>query len=190
MSLRSTFQQRRAHGCEGELVNAALSCGVQFVTQRPPARILSSQFLSAEFTCYRSAPLRRTVGDAELILRRTVDIAELILRSTVDNAELILRRTVGDAELILRRTVGDAELILRRTVDIAELILRRTVGNAELILQKAPFLLHWAHTSKSQVLKPRPASGQQDHAIVEDEDPSPDFPDRSCSLLLCLFGSG
>jgi hypothetical protein len=34
------------------------------VTQRPPARILSSQFLSAEFTCYRSAPLRSSLRDA------------------------------------------------------------------------------------------------------------------------------
>lgn len=101
------------------------------LTQRSLARLLSSQFLSAEFTCYRSAPLRSTV-----------DVAELILRSTLGNAELTLRRTVG---------------------------------NVELILQKARFLLHRAHNSKSQDFKPRSAGKQQDHAVSEDEDPSPDF---------------
>jgi hypothetical protein len=132
----SRLYNHRAQGCKGELSVAAVSCGVQFVTQRPPARISSSQFLSAEFTCYRSAPLQRTVGIAELILWRTVSNAELILQRTVDIAELILRRTVSLAELILRRTVNVAELILRRTVDIAELILRRTVSIAELILRR------------------------------------------------------
>ena len=61
MSLRSTSLQRRAHCCEGELVNAALSCGVHW---------------------RRSAPLRMTLDDAEPVPRRVLGNAELILRST------------------------------------------------------------------------------------------------------------
>jgi hypothetical protein len=35
---RAHSYNRRAHCCEGELVDAALSCGSPLVTQRPPAR--------------------------------------------------------------------------------------------------------------------------------------------------------
>jgi hypothetical protein len=44
----SKLYNHRAQGCEGELVDAAVSCGVQFVTQRPPAESLGNAVVTAE----------------------------------------------------------------------------------------------------------------------------------------------
>ncbi|CAG7966594.1 unnamed protein product, partial [Penicillium nalgiovense] len=144
-----------------ELVDAAVSCGSQLSSQRPPA----------EFTC--------TLDDAEPILRGTLDNAEPILRSTLDDAEPILRSTLDDAEPILRGLLLTQTHPAKHLFTLAGLMAARE--------HNLTSLGSWQRQPRPRRRSsPQAREGHRDTAECEDR--SPDFFGLGIWTLLYLLG--
>ncbi|KAJ5568997.1 hypothetical protein N7450_011483 [Penicillium hetheringtonii] len=76
---------RRAHCCEGELVDAALSCGVQLVSQRPPAETLDFADVPAETLNLADVPAETL--DFAVVPAETLDFA-VVPAETLDLADV------------------------------------------------------------------------------------------------------
>ena len=63
--MREHTIQSQGSCCEGELVDAALSCGVQLVSQRPPAETLDLADVPAETLDFAVVPAE-TLGNADV----------------------------------------------------------------------------------------------------------------------------
>jgi len=142
---------RRAHCCEGELVDAALSCGVQLVSQRPPAETLDLADVPAETLDFAVVPAETL--DLADVPAETLDLADVpaetldfavVPAETLDLADVpaeTLDFAVVPAETLDLADVPaetlDFAVVPAETLDLAD-VPAETLGNADVPAKDAP----------------------------------------------------
>ncbi|CAG8892875.1 unnamed protein product [Penicillium nalgiovense] len=158
-----------------ELVNAAVSCGVHLVTQRPPARIVVDADLSCEVVLFTQHLPARIVVDADLS-------CEVVLFSQHPPARIVVDAALSCGVVLLTqhppaRHIDDADLSCEDCCSRRP-ILRSTFLHSRGSWQRGSASLTSLGSWQRQPWSRRLASPQAregHHDTSECEDRSPDF---------------
>jgi hypothetical protein len=136
------------------------------------------------------------VSCGEQLVSQSSSCGEQLVTQSSSCGEQLISQSSSCGEQLISQSSSCGEQLVSQSSSCGEQLVSQSSSCGEQLVsqslscKKRDSYLTALITAKAKISKPRSAGRQQDHAVSEDEDPSPDFPDRSCSLLLCLFVSG